>query len=94
MKFLSGIRSIFYSIFEVFNFDCVDSDGFHRDLGLNGEKVGFECRTTSVAVRLTELMALAEKNNRPQVRPFRGFFNMAAARVVTLNFETSVTEPP
>jgi hypothetical protein len=44
-----------------------DSEGFHRDLSLNGEKVSFECRTTSVAVRLTELMALADINNRPQV---------------------------
>jgi hypothetical protein len=46
-----------------------DSEGFHRDLSLNGEKVSFECRTTSVAVRLTELMALADINNRPQVSP-------------------------
>jgi hypothetical protein len=44
-----------------------DSEGFHRDLSLNGEKVSFECRTTSVAVRLTELMAMADINNRPQV---------------------------
>jgi hypothetical protein len=47
-----------------------DSEGFHRDLSLNGEKVSFECRTTSVAVRLTELMALADINNRPQVSYF------------------------
>jgi hypothetical protein len=47
-----------------------DSEGFQRDVGLNGEKVSFECRTTNVAIRLTELMAMADKNNRPQVGHF------------------------
>ena len=41
----------------------VETQGFYKDTDLEGGLVKFDCRSTNVAARLTELMAEAEANN-------------------------------
>lgn len=44
--------------------NLVETEGFYRDTGMEGRMVQFNCRTTTVAQRLTDLMAASEKNNQ------------------------------
>lgn len=43
--------------------NLVDTQGYRRDNSLNGQDAVFECKSTSVARRLTEMLAQSERSN-------------------------------
>lgn len=43
--------------------NLVETEGFRRDTSMNGRNTVFECRTTSVAQRLEQVLKSAEKSN-------------------------------